>query len=96
MLPTAPTNADERGARVEAERKAKVVVVKDTVSGKIDLAVDEYLKKLDVLEREAISARNMSAMAKIFRLKGSTWVAMGAPCTVTLVKEGLPFEQLAN
>ena len=77
LIPITTTNADERAAKSEAERKAKVVAVRDTVSGKIETTADEYVKKLDLLEREAISTRNLAALTKIFRLKGSTWVAMG-------------------
>ena len=71
------TNVDERAARAEAERKTKLVAARDVVSGKLDSTVDEYLKKLEGLEREAIQTRNMPALARIFRYKGATWNATG-------------------
>jgi hypothetical protein len=47
----------------------------DPMGGKIDAAVDEYLRKLDALEREAIAARSMAGLERIFRLRGMTWEA---------------------
>jgi hypothetical protein len=74
FLATSST-ADERAARAEAERKLKLL---DPVGPKIDQAVDEYLRKLDALEKDAIAARSVIAMEQIFRLRGCTWLATKA------------------
>jgi hypothetical protein len=72
LLPGSPSPADERSARQEAEKKVKQM---DPVGPHLEQAVDEFLRKLDALEREAITARSMSAMEAIYRLRGHTWVA---------------------
>ena len=72
LLPATPGNADERAARLEADKKLKQI---DPISGKIDSVVDEYQRKLDTLERDAIAARNMPALERLFRLRGMTWQA---------------------
>jgi hypothetical protein len=40
-------------------------------------AEDEFLKKLDALERDAIAARDTRAVERIFRLRGGVWAAQG-------------------
>jgi hypothetical protein len=72
LLSPNPANPDERKARQEADKRVKQA---DPMAAKIDLAVDDYLRKLDALEREAIAGRNMAALGRIFRLRGMTWQA---------------------
>ena len=72
LLPGAPQNGDEKAARGEADKKLKLL---DPQGPKIDGVVDEYLRKLDGLEREALASRNMAAIERIFRLRGLTWQA---------------------
>jgi hypothetical protein len=47
----------------------------DPLAGKVDAIVDDAQKKLDVLERDAVTSHNMTALARIFRLRGSMWQA---------------------
>ena len=75
LLPGAPAGAEERSARQEAEKKVKLM---DPVGPKIEQAVEEFLRKLDALEREAVAARSLSAMEQIFRQRGHAWVAAKA------------------
>lgn len=72
LLPPASTNREERAAYQEAEKKVKQG---DPLSGKLDLVAEEYQKKLDALEREALAARNMAALERIFRMRGLAWTA---------------------
>lgn len=72
LLPTASTNREERSAYQEADKKIKLV---DPLSAKLDAMGDDYQKKLDGLEREALAARNMTALERIFRLRGMAWNA---------------------
>jgi hypothetical protein len=72
LTPGAPAAADERAARQEADKRVKQL---DPMGGKIDAVVDEYVRKLDTLEREAIASRNMAALERIFRLRGMIWEA---------------------
>ncbi len=72
LLPVASTNRDERAAYQEAERKIKQG---DQLSGKLDAIAEEYQKKLDGVEREAVAARNMAALERIFRMRGLAWNA---------------------
>jgi tetratricopeptide (TPR) repeat protein len=72
LLSPNPANPDERKARQEADKKVKQA---DPMAAKIDAAVDDYLRKLDALEREALAGRNMAALGRIFRLRGMTWQA---------------------
>lgn len=65
-------NSEDRTAKTEADRRLKVL---DAQSAKIRAAEDEFLKKIDSLEREAIAARDMRAIAHIFRLKSGIWAA---------------------
>jgi tetratricopeptide (TPR) repeat protein len=68
------SGSDDRAARLEAERRLKVL---DAQGIKIQAAEEEFLKKLDTLEREAIAARDMRAVEQVFRLKGGVWWAQG-------------------
>ncbi len=61
-------SVDERAARVEAERKVKT---QDTFTEKLDTAEQEFLKKLDGMEKEADAAKNSAAVEKIWRLRGN-------------------------
>lgn len=72
LLSPNPANPDERKARQEADKKVKQA---DPMAAKIDVAVDDYLRKLDALEREAVAGRNMAALGRVFRLRGMTWQA---------------------
>ena len=65
---------DDRAVRVEAERRLKVL---DLQTAKIQAAEDEFLKKLDALEREAIAAKDVAAVRRIFRLKAGCYKAAG-------------------
>jgi hypothetical protein len=65
---------EDRSVKSEAERRLKVL---DAQSGKIQAVEEEFLKKLDVLEREAIAARDMRALQHVFALRGGIWNARG-------------------
>lgn len=66
------TSIDDRLARTEAERRLKVL---DVLMNKIQTTEEEFLKKLDQLEREAIAAKDERAVERVFRLKGGIWKA---------------------
>lgn len=72
LLPPNPSNADERQARLEADKKVRQA---DPMSAKIDGVVDDFFRRLDALDRESIAGRNMSALGRTFRLRGMTWRA---------------------
>ncbi len=80
------TTNDDRAVRTEVERRLKVL---DAQTIKIQAAEDEFLKKLETLEREAIAAKDMRAVEHVFRLKGGVWAAQGA-------KDAAGFEVTAN
>lgn len=63
---------EDRPARLEAERRLKVL---DAQGIKIQTAEEDFLKKLDTLERESIAARDMHAVEQVFRLKAGVWAA---------------------
>jgi tetratricopeptide (TPR) repeat protein len=63
---------DDRSVRAEVERRLKVL---DVNTGKIQAAEDEFLKKLDTLERDAIAAKDVTAVRRIFRLKAGVYKA---------------------
>ena len=65
---------DDRAVRAEVDRRLKAL---DAQTIKIQAAEEEFLKKLDALEREAIAARDPRAVERIFRLKGGVWAAQG-------------------
>jgi tetratricopeptide (TPR) repeat protein len=65
---------EDRLAKAEAERRLKVL---DGQSGKIQAAEDEFLKKLDILEHDAIAAKDMLALQHVFALRGGLWNARG-------------------
>jgi tetratricopeptide (TPR) repeat protein len=77
---------DDRAARLEAERRLKVL---DAQGIKIQAAEDEFLRKLEALEHEAIAARDMRAVEQVFRLKAGVWAAQGR-------KDAVGFEVRAN
>jgi tetratricopeptide (TPR) repeat protein len=62
----APSTADERAAAAEADKRLKVL---DQQSVKLDAAVEDFLKKLDQLERDAAAARNGSAVDRIWKVR---------------------------
>jgi tetratricopeptide (TPR) repeat protein len=64
----ASNNIEDRASKVEAERRLKVL---DLQMNKIQAAEDEFMKKLEQLEREAIAAKDTAAVRRIFRLKGA-------------------------
>lgn len=66
------TSIDDRASKTEVERRLKVL---DLQMNKIQAAEEEFLKKLDLLEREAISARDVAAVRRVFRLKGGIYRA---------------------
>jgi hypothetical protein len=65
---------DDRAARAEVERRLRVL---DAQTAKIAAVEDELLKKLDALEREAIAAKDMRALQRVFALRGGVWNARG-------------------
>lgn len=67
-----PGGSEDRAAKLEAERRLKVL---DAQTAKIAALEEEMLKKLEVLEREAIAARDMRAVEHVFRLKAGVWAA---------------------
>jgi hypothetical protein len=69
-----PGGADDRAVKMEVERRLKVL---DGQSAKIQAAEDEFMKRLDALEREAVAARDMRALSRVFALKGGVWNARG-------------------
>jgi hypothetical protein len=77
---------EDRPARAEVERRLKVL---DAQMLKIQAAEEELLKKLDGLEHEAIGAKDMRAVQRVFHLKGSLWAAQGR-------KDAASFEVIAN
>ncbi|HYE17717.1 MAG TPA: bacterial transcriptional activator domain-containing protein, partial [Tepidisphaeraceae bacterium] len=73
-LTASATGAADRNARVEAERRVKVL---DAQTQKIQAAEDEFLRKLDTLERDAIAAKDARAVGRVFRLKAGVYRAAG-------------------
>ena len=63
---------DDRSIRAEVERRLKIL---DVQNAKIQTLEDEFLKKLDALEREAIAAKDMAAVRRVFRLKAGIYKA---------------------
>src|SRR5258705_8799935 len=74
LLANSAGNAEERQVKAEADKRIKVL---DAQINKIRGAEDEFLKKLDILEREAIAARDIPAVRRIFRLKTGVYKAGG-------------------
>jgi len=72
LLGTAATAAVDRAAKAEIDRRLKILEVQ---TQKVQAAEEEFLKKLDVLEREAIAAKDVRAVERIFRLKGGIYQA---------------------
>lgn len=72
LLPGSPSKPDERAARNEADRRVKMM---DPMAGKVDSVVEDFQRKLDALEKDAIAARDMVALERIFRLRGKSWEA---------------------
>jgi hypothetical protein len=73
-LTTTASAGDDRADRAEAEKKLKVL---DPTGNRIDAAVEEFHRKLDGLEREAATSRNMMAMQRLFRLRAGLWEGEG-------------------
>jgi hypothetical protein len=63
-----------RSVRAEAEKRLKAL---DRVSGKVDALIEEIMKKIDPLEKEAISVKNATAFVKLARLKVGLLRAQG-------------------
>ena len=74
LLANSAGNAEERQVKAEADKRIKVL---DAQINKIRGAEDEFLKKLDILEHEAIAARDIPAVRRIFRLKAGVYKAGG-------------------
>src|SRR5438874_5295603 len=74
LLANSAGNAEERQVKTEADKRIKVL---DAQGIKIRSAEDEFIKKLDGLEREAIAARDIAAVRRIFRLKAGIYKAGG-------------------
>ncbi|MEZ0267571.1 MAG: hypothetical protein ACAI43_22800 [Phycisphaerae bacterium] len=70
------TGAEERSAKVEVDRRLKVLSAQTT---KVQAAEDEFLRRLDALEREAIAAKDARAVRRVFRLKGAMYRTGGRP-----------------
>jgi tetratricopeptide (TPR) repeat protein len=68
----ASAQPDDRAARAEADRRLKVLEAQNL---KVQAAEDEFLKKLEALEREALAAKDVHALRRIFRLKGGVYRA---------------------
>ncbi len=68
----ASNNIDDRASKMEAERRLKVL---DLQMNKIQAAEDEFMKKLEQLEREAIAAKDSAAVRRVFKLKGALYRA---------------------
>lgn len=79
---------DDRQVRNEVERRLKIL---DAQIIKIQGAEEEFLKKLDALEREAIAAKDARSVERIWKLKGGVWLAQGrkeqAVCDVLAAAE---------
>jgi len=69
-----PGGSEDRTAKTEAERRLKFL---DAQTSKIRAAEDEFLKKLDALEHDAIAAKDMRALQQVFALRGGVWNARG-------------------
>jgi tetratricopeptide (TPR) repeat protein len=65
---------DDRAAKAEVDRRLRVL---DAQSAKIAAAEEDFLKKLDALEREAVAAKDMRALQRLFALRGGVWNARG-------------------
>ena len=70
----AAARADDRPAKAEIDRRLKVL---DAQFNKIAPVEDEFLRKLDALERDAVAARDMRALQRVFALRGGVWNARG-------------------
>lgn len=75
-LPPTAGGPDERMARAEAERRLKIL---DQMTGKVRLVEEDFLKKLDVLEKEAASARDQAALVRVLKLKAGVYAASDHP-----------------
>jgi tetratricopeptide (TPR) repeat protein len=64
--------SDDRAVRAEIERRLKVL---DVQNAKVQAVEEEFLKKVEALEREAIVAKDMTAVRRIFRLKAGIYQA---------------------
>jgi tetratricopeptide (TPR) repeat protein len=69
-----PGAADDRTAKAEAERRIKML---DAAGAKFLAAEEEYLRKLDSLERDAMVSKDMRALQRVFTLRGGVWNARG-------------------
>ncbi|MDB5321802.1 MAG: hypothetical protein JWN40_3433 [Phycisphaerales bacterium] len=65
---------EDRAARAEVDRRLKVI---DGQTQKIQAVEEEFLKKLDGLERESLAAHDSRAVERIWRIKGGIWSAQG-------------------
>jgi hypothetical protein len=72
QLVPSPATADERSARQECDKRLKVL---DAQIAKIRALEEDALKRLNVLEREAIAARDEPALRRVFRFKGGIYAS---------------------
>jgi hypothetical protein len=70
----ATARVDDRAARTEIDRRLRIL---DAQTAKVAAAEAEFLKKLDALERDAVAARDMRALRRVFALRGGVWNARG-------------------
>lgn len=76
LVPVDAKLPEERSARGEAERRVKVL---DQQSAKIDAAVEEALRKLIALEKEAETARATSSAERLYRIHAAILQADARP-----------------
>lgn len=76
LVPTDSKSPEERAARGEAERRVKVL---DQQSAKIDLTVEETLKKIIALEKEAETARATASAERLYRIHAALLQADARP-----------------
>lgn len=74
LASAAATGSEERAARAEAERRLRVL---DQAAAKVRGAAEDFLKRLDVLDKEAMSARDARAAELVFRLKAGIYRGTG-------------------
>jgi tetratricopeptide (TPR) repeat protein len=77
LVPADARSADERAARVDADRRLKVL---DASADKVEKSVAEFAKRLDALDREFRAARDARAQIRVARARAALAAAgYGAP-----------------
>ena len=72
LVPASASRPDDKTARAEADKKLKLL---DPLGTRVEALTDDVLRKLDGLEKEAVSLKSMSGLERIFRLRGHIWAA---------------------